>query len=112
MICATVNSSGVGVSIHGWVATLVVIAAVVTAVTVLFQAASVVAKRIVQAAALAAKIDTLLREFKPNGGSSLRDAVDTTSRRVEELHAALDAHAANDLHVQATLSEQIAALTK
>ena len=112
MIGATVSSSGVGVAIHGWVATLIVLAAIVTAITILFKAGTLVVKRIVKAAEIASKMDLILREFKPNGGSSLRDAVDITSRRVEELHAALDEHAANDLRVQRTLSEQIAALTK
>ena len=112
MIGATVSSSGVGVSIHGWVATLVVIAAVVTAITVLFKAASVVAKRIVQAAALAAKMDTILREFQPNGGNSLRDAVDSVSGSVEALHQSLLEHVAQDEKVQKELSDKLEALTK
>ena len=112
MIDASVSSAGVGVSVPNWVAVLLIVAAVVTALTILSKAAKTVTRRVVQAAAVASKLDLLLKEFKPNGGTSLRDAVDTTSRRVEELHAALDAHAANDLHVQTTLSEQIAALTK
>ena len=112
MIGATVSSSGVGVAIHGWVATLIVLAAIVTAITILFKAGTLVVKRIVKAAEIASKMDLILREFKPNGGSSLRDAVDSVSGSVEALHQSLLEHAAQDERVQKELSDKLEALTK
>ena len=112
MIGATVSSSGVGIAIHGWVATLIVLAAIVTAITILFKAGTLVVKRIVKAAEIASKMDLILREFKPNGGSSLRDAVDSVSGSVEALHQSLLEHAAQDERVQKELSDKLEALTK
>ena len=112
MIGATVSSSGVGVAIHGWVATLIVLAAIVTAITILFKAGTLVVKRIVKAAEIASKMDLILREFKPNGGTSLRDAVDSVSGSVEALHQSLLEHAAQDERVQKELSDKLEALTK
>ena len=57
-------------------------------------------------------MDTILREFKPNGGNSLRDAVDSVSGSVEALHQSLLEHAAQDERVQKELSDKLEALTK
>lgn len=37
--------------------------------------------------ALAAKVDTILREVLPNGGSSMKDVVNQTNARVHDIHA-------------------------
>jgi hypothetical protein len=36
---------------------------------------------------LAAKVDTILREVLPNGGSSMKDVVNQTNSRVHDIHA-------------------------
>mgnify|MGYP003649615572 CR=1 FL=1 len=48
-----------------------------------------VAKAIERLSALPDRFDALLKEVKPNGGSSLRDAVDRTSRKVDEVSESL-----------------------
>lgn len=37
--------------------------------------------------ALSAKVDTILREVLPNGGSSMKDVVNQTNARVHDIHA-------------------------
>lgn len=48
-----------------------------------------VAKAIERLSALPDRFDALLSEVKPNGGSSLRDAVDRTSRKIDEVNESL-----------------------
>jgi len=44
-----------------------------------------IAKAIERLNALPDRFDALLKEVKPNGGSSLRDAIDRTARKIDEL---------------------------
>lgn len=48
-----------------------------------------IAKTIERLSALPDRFDALLKEVKPNGGSSLRDAVDRTSRKIDEVNESL-----------------------
>lgn len=45
------------------------------------------ADRDMQFQALAAKVDTILHEVMPNGGSSMKDVVNQTNTRVHDIHA-------------------------
>ena len=105
-----VYSSGPSIPVHGWVSTVILIAAVIAALAVIWKAVMVLARRALKVADLVTKLDSVIKEFQPNHGSSLRDAVDQANDQIAALHAALEAHAAKDVEVQTELMRRLEAI--